>query len=170
MFCSFSAWTASHRRRAKKTGERYDRKGQRVVDERTFTASELTFRRIILAKDAALRAFLAEHQVDDAACPSAWLAYLTGIKDALGNLNNDVSFAATLLIKDYLQGRFGISDFDAGGKAQGAVGMDIEAITLDGLIIVGELKTTKPYQSGFGAQQRTMILKDLDRLHSTAAD
>jgi hypothetical protein len=27
----------------------------------------------------------------DAACPSAWLAYLTGIKDALGNLNNDVS-------------------------------------------------------------------------------
>jgi hypothetical protein len=41
--------------------------------------------------------------------------------------------------------------------------MDIEAITLDGLIIVGELKTTEPYQPGFGAQQRTMIMKDLDR-------
>jgi len=98
-----------------------------VVNEGTFTARELTFRRTILAKDAALRAFLAEHQIDDAACPSAWLAYLTGIKDALGNLYNDV---ATLLIKDYLQGRFGISDFDSGGKAQGAAGMDIEAITL----------------------------------------
>jgi hypothetical protein len=48
--------------------------------------------------------------------------------------------------------------------------MDIEAITLDGLSIVGELKTTKPYQPGFGAQQRTMILKNHDRPQSTAAD
>jgi hypothetical protein len=48
--------------------------------------------------------------------------------------------------------------------------MDIEARTVDGLVIVGELKTTKPYQPGFGAQQRTMILKDLDRLQSTVAD
>lgn len=59
-------------------------------------------------------------------------------------------------------------------RRRGAAGMDIDAITLDGLIIVGELKTTKPYQPGFGAQlgaqQRTMILKDLDRLQSTAAD
>jgi hypothetical protein len=38
------------------------------------------------------------------------------------------------------------------------------------LIVVGELKTTKPYQPGFGAAQRTHILKDLARLATSSAD
>jgi hypothetical protein len=99
-----------------------------------------------------------------------WLTYLNGVKDALGNLSNDISFVATLLIKDYLRARFDISDFDAGGKAQGAAGLDIAARTPRGRTIVGELKTTKPYQPGFGAQQLSQILKDLNRLEGTAAD
>jgi hypothetical protein len=41
---------------------------------------------------------------------------------------------------------------------------------LDGKVIIGELKTTKPYQPGFGAAQRVSILKDLRRLASTGAD
>jgi hypothetical protein len=53
---------------------------------------------------------------------------------------------------------------------QGAPGIDIVAKTTGGKMIVGELKTTKPYQPGFGAQQRTMILKDLNRLASSTAD
>lgn len=102
--------------------------------------------------------------------PRSWLAYLTGIKSALGNLNNDLGFVATLLVKGYLQERFGIVDFDAAGKPQGASGVDIEARTADGMTIVGELKTTKPYQPGFGAAQRTAIIKDLTRLGGSAAD
>jgi hypothetical protein len=136
-----------------------------VADDRTFTANELRFRQAILAKDAILRAFLAEHQIDGTAHANDWLTYLNGVKDALGNLSNDISFVATLLIKDYLRARFDISDFDAGGKAQGAAGLDIAARTPRGRTIVGELKTTKP-----GAQQLSQILKDLNRLEGTAAD
>jgi hypothetical protein len=135
-----------------------------------FTAGELAFRKTIIAKDRLLRSFLAEQRFDETATPHEWLAYLTGIKDAIGNISNDVAFVATLLIKDYLRRRFGIMNFDAGAKAQGASGLDIEARTTDGLIVIGELKTTKPYQPGFGAQQRTQILKDLDRLQRTKAD
>ncbi len=87
-----------------------------------------------------------------------------------GNINNDVGFLATLLVKRFLAGRFGITDFDAAEKPQGASGIDIEAQTSDGRKIVGELKTTKPYQPGFGAQQRSMILKDLARLATSPAD
>jgi hypothetical protein len=72
-----------------------------------------------------------------------WLRYLLGIKHSLGNLNNDIGFVATLLAKEYLNRRFGIADFDAAGKAQGAFGIDIAARTADGRTVVGELKTTK---------------------------
>ncbi|HWD37274.1 MAG TPA: hypothetical protein VG944_00365 [Fimbriimonas sp.] len=95
---------------------------------------------------------------------------MTNLKHTLGNLNNDVGFVATLLVKAYLEKRFAITDFDAGAKAQGAPGIDIVAKTIDGKMIVGELKTTKPYQPGFGAQQRTTIIKDLNRLASSTAD
>src|SRR4029077_21019433 len=102
--------------------------------------------------------------------PAQWLAYLTTIKTIVGNINNDVGFLATLMVKRYLEGRFGITDFDAAGKPQGTSGIDIEAQISDGRKIIGELKTTKPYQPGFGAQQRTMILKDLARLATSPAD
>jgi hypothetical protein len=48
-------------------------------------------------------------------------------------------------------------------RRRGAAGMDIEAMTLDSLSIVGELKTTKPYQPGFGAQQRKRTIVELLR-------
>jgi hypothetical protein len=95
---------------------------------------------------------------------------LIGIKEALGNLSNDFGFVATLLVKAYLRDRFGICDFDAASKPQGASGVDIEAQTPDGKLVIGELKTTKPYQPGFGAAQRTSILKDLSRLSTSKAD
>jgi hypothetical protein len=134
-----------------------------------FTSSEQHFCEIIRKKDRVLRDFLRESTLPDHIDAQTWLTYLTGIKSALGNLNNDLAFVATLLVKHYLQDRFGISDFDAAGKAQGAAGVDIEAVTKDGKPIVGELKTTKPYQPAFGAQQRTMMLKDLKRLAASDA-
>jgi hypothetical protein len=135
-----------------------------------FTRGEGLYCNNIRAKDVALRQFLAANLLPDPVSASEWLAYLVGIKNALGNLSNDISFIATLLIKNYLAQRFEIDDFDAAAKPQGAPGIDIEAKSKDGRTIIGELKTTKPYQPGFGAAQRASILKDLARLSQSAAD
>ncbi|HEX7882425.1 MAG TPA: hypothetical protein VF499_06790 [Afipia sp.] len=135
-----------------------------------FTQSEIRFSQSILQKQSALRSFLAERDLQADIDPAAWFHFLNGIKGVLGNLNNDIAFVATLLIKSYLKERFSIIYFGAGNKAQGAPGIDIEAKTPDGKTIVGELKTTKPYQPGFGAAQKTSILKDMNRLASTEAD
>lgn len=120
-------------------------------------------------KDSALRAFLLGNTPPLSGDEHAWLAYLSGIKKILGNLNNDIGFVATLLVKRYLAERFAIADFDAAAKPQGASGLDIVAVAADGCRIVGELKTTTPYQPGFGAQQRTTIIKDLVRLAASDA-
>ncbi len=134
------------------------------------TSGEEKFCAGIRVKDKALRNYLASNSLSDPTSISQWLLYLTQVKNTLGNLNNDVSFVATVLIKEYLFRRFEIGNFDASGKPQGAPGIDIECRTKNGQRIVGELKTTKPYQPGFGAAQRTNILKDLARLVSTPAD
>jgi hypothetical protein len=141
-----------------------------MIDAGDMTRNEAAYCDLIRKKDAKLRRFLAASSLADQIDAQEWLKYLSEIKNALGNLNNDVSFIATLLVKAYLRERFGISEFDAAGKPQGASGLDIVATTHDGKAIVGEIKTTKPYQLGFGAQQRTMMLKDLDRLAKSAAD
>lgn len=134
------------------------------------TAAEARAIAAIKAKDEALRSFLAAEVLAESADPSLWLTYLAGIKAALGNLNNDLGFVATLLVKQYLAVRFAITTFDAAGKAQGAAGVDIDARTADGQTIEGELKTTTPYQPGFGAKQKETIAKDLARLSASAAD
>jgi len=135
------------------------------------TDLEQNFCSTILRKQNNLHKFIASNQIENIDFdPAAWFRFLTGIKNVLGNINNDVAFVATLLIKKYLNRRFSIIDFDAGAKAQGAPGIDIEAKTPDGKSIVGELKNTKPYQPGFGAAQRTSILKDMNRLETTHAD
>jgi hypothetical protein len=136
----------------------------------SFTRGEAQYCEAIREKDYALRAFLAGSALSETIEARRWLMHLNGIKSALGNLNNDLAFVATLLVKSYLAERFGIVDFDAAGKAQGASGEDIVATTVDGRKIIGELKTTKPYQPGFGAAQRTAMLKDIGRLAASSAD
>ncbi len=76
-------------------------------------------------KDRSLRRFLNTNVFPADIDAHGWLAYLTGIKSALGNLSNDLGFVATLLVKRYLQHRFGIANFDAASKLQGAPGVDI---------------------------------------------
>lgn len=110
----------------------------------------------------------AENSLSEAADPLAWLSYLVGVKDVLGNLNNDISFVAGLLVKPYLRNRFGV-EFDFALKPQGAPGLDIDITTANGLRIVAEIKTTRPYQRGFGAKQKEEFRKNLDRLAVTVA-
>ena len=134
------------------------------------SASEAASCRAISAKVENLRAVLDANRLCDPVNAQSWLAHLTQIKDALGNVGNSMSFLGSLLIKEFLNDEFGVSDFDAGLKPQGASGADVEATAEDGRVIVGELKTTKPYQLGFGAAQRTAMLKDLSRLANSNAD
>lgn len=141
-----------------------------MTETLSLTPGEQRFCETIRAKDAALRSFLDGNKLANPVETIQWLNYLIGVKIALGNLNNDLSFIGTLLIKTYLHRRFRVTNFDAAEKPQGAPGIDIECRTTDGKTIIGELKTTKPYQPGFGAAQRTSILKDLTRLVNTPAD
>jgi hypothetical protein len=131
------------------------------------TAGEKRYLDAILAKDAALRALLSSGVPNND--PLKLLAYLIAVKSTLGNLNNDVSFVASLLVKPLLRERFGI-EFDAAFKAQGASGSDVECLLPDGNRVVGEIKTTKPYQPGFGAAQKKEITKDLLRLANSDAE
>jgi hypothetical protein len=134
--------------------------------EDMLTEAELRYWTLIVSKDSALRALLSDRKPGGDAL--AMFDYLVAVKNTLGNLNNDMSFVASLLVKPFLRKRFEI-DFDAALKPQGAPGMDIDCTLPDGTRIVGELKTTKPYQSGFGAAQKREITKDLLRLAGTAA-
>jgi hypothetical protein len=133
------------------------------------TVREARFCEGIRTKDRALRDLLKTNELSDPVDADQWLSHLCKMKALLGNVNNDVSFLATLIVKRYLSERFGI-EFDAAAKAQGAPGIDIEAKTKDGQSVVGELKTTTPYQPGFGAQQKVSIRKDLARLANHSAD
>jgi hypothetical protein len=117
-----------------------------------------------------LRAFFTDHALDPAANPAEAYHFFAKLKTVLGNLNNDISFVATLMAKEYLSRSFDVAGFDAAAKAQGAPGIDIEFRTHDGKRVAAEIKTTFPYQPGFGAKQREKISKDIDKLKKSDAD
>jgi hypothetical protein len=135
-----------------------------------YSAGENSVCTKIRAKDIDLREKLERTKLTDSIDPPKWFKYLASLKATLGNLNNDLSFVATLLVKQFLDERFGTINFDASGKPQGASGIDIETCSSEGQTIVGEIKTTTPYQPGFGAQQQKEIKKDLKRLEASSAD
>lgn len=102
--------------------------------------------------------------------PSAWYNYLAAVKTVLGNLNNDLSFVATLMAKRYLAEHHAVSTFDAAAKAQGAPGLDIDLVTTDGQRIVGEIKTIEPYlPRDFGANQKKTFRDDFAKLNGARA-
>lgn len=74
------------------------------------------------------------------------------------------------MAKHFLEQKFGPIDLDAGEKPQGAPGPDIGIELPDGRLVHCEIKTTKPYQPGFGAQQKAMMKKDLAKLKSSNTD
>jgi hypothetical protein len=134
------------------------------------TRNEARYCDQIREKDEALRRFLASQSLGDPSDIRSWFEYLTSVKDILGNINNSIGFLATLLAKARLSEQFDLEDFDAAEKAQGAPGPDILARTKDGKTVLCEIKTTKPYQPGFGAQQKAKIKEDLQKLARASAD
>jgi hypothetical protein len=118
----------------------------------------------------AMRAHLAK-DVPPLEDSTAWFQYLTELKAIQGNANNNVSFVATILAKEYLLTRYGVKGFDAAEKPQGAPGIDIDVHLPDGRRLIAELKTTNPYlENDFGAMQKKMIKKDFAKLSKTEAD
>jgi hypothetical protein len=73
------------------------------------TPGEERFCEAIRAKDLKLRSFLGANNLVSPIDANQWLHYLTGIKHALGNLNNDLGFVATLLIKTFADLKLRIS-------------------------------------------------------------
>jgi len=127
---------------------------------------------LIAAKIAALKEFLNAEPIPDLNTPiDNWLRYLTTMKGIAGNASNAMSFVAAVMAKRYLHQTLSMQPFDVAVKAQGAPGLDIDARTLDGKRVIGEIKTTTPYKgSDLGAQQKTTFRKDFDKLQHGAAE
>ncbi len=116
-----------------------------------------------------LRALLNERTLNTQGAPAVWYEFLSALKQIQGNSSNDMSFIATLLAKRYLADRFHVA-FCAAEKPQGAPGIDIDVTSTDGERIVGEIKTTVPYQAvDFGAQQASMFKKDFTKVAAAEA-
>ena len=116
-----------------------------------------------------IRSMLNERSLGSSVEPSDWYDFLAALKQIQGNASNDVSFIATILAKHYLIHKHGVS-FCAAEKPQGAPGVDIDVLTREGERVVGEIKTTMPYQAGdFGAQQAVMFRKDFAKLAAAGA-
>ena len=101
----------------------------------------------------------------------AWYDFLKDIKTIQGNFNNDISFLATMLAKQYLEQNYGLGNFNAAEKAQVAPGLDIDVRLSDGRRLVAEIKTTYPYKpNDLGAQQINTFKKDFAKLFQAKAD
>jgi hypothetical protein len=123
----------------------------------------------IKARISQARAFLLSDDLADPPEPKVLFQFLAKLRAIQGNVSNDVSFAATLMAKEYLSAKFGVT-FDAAEKPQGAPGIDIDILTGSGERIVAEIKTTVPYQrSDFGAQQAASFKKDFVKLAGAPA-
>ncbi len=119
-----------------------------------------------------LREYLDAHPEPDVdATAGEWFAFLADMKAILGNPNNDLSFVATLMAKDYLCRTLPMRPFDAAEKAMGAPGLDIDERTVDGNRVVAEIKTTTLFLGDeLGAMQKATFLKDFAELQQAEAD
>lgn len=97
---------------------------------------------------------------------------LAEMKSRLGNMDNERSMVATIMAKQYLSQKYDLREWQATTKAQGAPGLDIDILTVDGRRIIGEVKTTVPHlETDLGAQQKHAFGKDIEKLtKGTAAE
>jgi hypothetical protein len=95
---------------------------------------------------------------------------LNEIKNITGNIYNDLSFISCLLAEKYLMKHHNFSLLDITTKAQGAPGLDIDEITIDGERVIGEIKTTYPYKKKrLGSNQKKSFKNDFKKLSENDA-
>ena len=98
--------------------------------------------------------------------------YLNEFKKVLGNLNNDLSYIACLMTKQYLLKKHNFShDLDVSIKKQGTSGLDLDETTLENERCIAEIKTIFPYQNknNFGANQKKAFRNDFKKLKENDA-
>lgn len=118
-----------------------------------------------------VRSLLSSNDFPDLEDIANWYSFLVELKTIQGNFNNDVSFLATMLAKQYLEEKFGLQNYNAADKPQGAPGLDIDVRLPDGKRLVAEIKTTSPYlPNDLGAQQKATFKKDFRKLTGAEAD
>ncbi len=131
--------------------------------------NEIRFFNSIRERVAALRQYLVANPEPGEDNAAGWYSYLSEFKSLQGNPNNDISFIATYMAKEYLSIHYEI-EFDAAEKPQGASGLDIDVISKTGERIVAEIKTTYPYKKNdLGAQQANTFKKDFRKLDESEA-
>lgn len=135
------------------------------------TQNENKYYKNIYRRLSQMKEFFIKKEFPDSYSPKDWYKFLNELKTIQGNANNDISFIATMMAKNYIEQKFGISSFDAAFKPQGAPGLDIDVILSDGSRLVAEIKTTNPYKlNDLGAQQKATFQKDFDKLLNEKAD
>lgn len=136
------------------------------------TSAEESYLRSLRHRLESLKRHLDAREMPDSEAPARdWCNYLSVMKEIVGNVNNDLSFVAALMAKDYLYRTLRMKPFDVAAKAQGAPGLDIDEMTLDNKRVIGEIKTTTPYLGhDLGSAQRTSFQKDFAKLNATTAE
>jgi hypothetical protein len=136
-----------------------------------FTPNERRQVKAILNRILELTRFLSETQIPTEPDARFMYTYLARMKQIQGNTDNGVSLIACLMAKEYLCRRWEMAAFDIGLKPQGAPGLDIDERTTTGLRVVGEVKTTVPYQGprDLGSAQKAAFEKDFQKLNTTEA-
>ncbi len=137
-----------------------------------YTNPEAAYLKRIRARLAELRDYLNRVSLSEDSHVSEWFAALAKIKAIQGNINNDLSFLACLLAKRFLEGRFGLNDFDAAAKSR-ASGLDIDVRVPSGKRVIAEIKTTVPYSGALndlGSNQKQNFRNDFAKLNTTVAD
>jgi len=135
------------------------------------TESEKIVLKELYGKIRDLQYYFKTEQIDEHSYNSIhWYNYIVKIKKILGNFDNDISYIACLMAKEFLISRHSVEDLDVSLKPQSAPGLDIDTITNTGDRIIAEIKTTIPYlKNDLGAQQKNMFLKDFHKLNNNDA-
>lgn len=136
------------------------------------TQGEALYLEGIARKLESIRNFVETYTLDVKSLdPSYWYDHTTKLKRILGNFDNDISFVACLMAKEFLMLKHDIDEFDVSVKPQSAPGLDIEETSSSGERVIGEIKTTIPYQrDDLGANQKKSFIRDFEKLAGTEAD
>lgn len=138
-----------------------------------YTKGEQDYLQKIAKRLNQLRDFLDSADFEQDMHIGKWFECLSQVKAIQGNVNNNISFIACLMAKNYLAQRFDIKEFDISIKPQGAPGLDIDLKTADDERIIGEIKTTVPYsgaKNDLGAKQKETFQHDFNKLNTTPAN
>jgi hypothetical protein len=143
-----------------------------LLNMTNYTDGESVYLAKMVRRLVRMRNFLNNAGLENDKDKAQWLECLLQMKVIQGNSNNDVSFIACLMAKDYLAAEFDIETYDVAAKPQGAAGLDIDIRMPNGERIIGEIKTTIPYsgaRGNLGANQKDSFEKDFVKLNTTPA-